>query len=95
MNRNYEAVIALNTKGTEDSVEKLISAVSKEIEAEGGKLKQIDQLGRRKFANPQKEASEAFYVNYHFEAAPTMIVKLQARLKLNAEVIYQYVSAAA
>ena len=41
MNRKYEGLIVLNTKGKEDSVDELVSAVAKEMEAEGAKLDEI------------------------------------------------------
>ena len=50
MDRKYEGLIVLNTKGKEDSVDDLVGAVAKEMEAEGAKLEEIKQLGRHKFA---------------------------------------------
>ena len=49
MDRKYEGLIVLNTKGKEDSVDELVGAVAKEMEAEGaeetalvqGKIHQI------------------------------------------------------
>ena len=47
MNRKYEGLIVLNTKGKEDSVDELVGAVAKEMEAAGAKLDEIKQMGRR------------------------------------------------
>jgi small subunit ribosomal protein S6 len=90
MKRKYEAVIVLNTRGKEDSVEKMISNIGREIEAEGAKLEQIDQLGRKKLAYEQKEIREGFFVNYMFQAEPTSLDKVRAKLKLNPDVHYQH-----
>jgi small subunit ribosomal protein S6 len=90
MKRKYEAIIALKTRGTEESVEKTISHLGREIESEGARLEQIDQIGRRNvaFPGPQKMV-EAFYVNFHFEAAPALIEKLRAKFALNHDIYLQ------
>ena len=47
MKRKYESVIVLDTQGKEEGVEEMISRIGKEMEEEGAKLQQIDQIGRR------------------------------------------------
>jgi small subunit ribosomal protein S6 len=81
--RKYEGVIVLNTKGQEDSIEKMISDVGREIEAEGAKLEQIDKLGRHKFAYNARHLDEGFYVNYQFKADAATLPKLRDKMKLN------------
>lgn len=90
MSRKYEGLIVLNTKGSDKGVDELVSNVGKEIEAEGGKLDEIQQLGRRKFAYNARDLEGGHYVNYLFEADPAVIEKLQARLKLNEVVHLQH-----
>ena len=90
MSRKYEGLIVLNTKGLEGSIDDLVSAVGKEIEAEGGKLQEVQQIGRRKFAYPSKHLESGHYVNYLFNAEPEVIERLQARLKLNEKVHLQH-----
>ena len=72
----------LNTQGREESVEDMISQIGKEMEAEGVKLEQIDQLGKRDFAYESQHQGSGFYVNYQFEAEPQVIDKLQNRLAM-------------
>ena len=50
MSRKYESLIVLDTRGNESSVDDLVSSVAKEMEEEGAKLDEIQQLGRRAFA---------------------------------------------
>lgn len=90
MSRNYEGLIVLNTKGLEGSTDDLVSAVGKEIEAEGGKLEEVRQMGRRKFAYASKHLESGHYVNYHFSAEPEAISKIRSRLKLNDNVHLQH-----
>ena len=90
MSRNYEGLIVLNTKGIDGSIDDLVSAIGKELEAEGAKLDQIVQIGRRQFAYPSKKLEGGHYVNYHFAAEPETIVKIQSRLTLNDSVHLQH-----
>ena len=89
MKNKYEALIVLDTRGKEDSVEKMISQIGKDIEGEGAKLQQIDQLGRKKFAYAPRHVDEGFYVNFHFEAEPARVEKLRNKLKLNTDIYLQ------
>lgn len=90
MNRKYEGLIVLNTQGTEKSIDDLVSAVSKEMEAEGAKLDEIKQLGRKKFAYNSRKLDAGHYVNYVFEAEGDVIDRLKNRLKLNSTVFLQH-----
>ncbi|MDP0490141.1 MAG: 30S ribosomal protein S6 [Verrucomicrobiota bacterium JB023] len=90
MSRKYEGLIVLNTKGNEKSVDDLSTAVGKEMEEEGAKLEQIQQLGRRKFAYNARHLDGGHYVNFLFEADAEILTKIQARLKLNEVVHLQH-----
>ena len=90
MDRKYEGLIVLNTKGKEDSVDELVGAVAKEMEAEGAKLEEIKQMGRRNFAYNARHIDGGHYVNYIFEADTQQVQKIQGKLKLNALVHLQH-----
>ena len=90
MTRNYEGLIVLNTKGIEGTIEDLITSVGKEIEAEGGKLEEVQQMGRREFAYPPKNLEGGHYANFLFSADSSAIKKIQERLKLNKQVHLQH-----
>ena len=90
MSRKYQGLIVLNTKSLEGSVDELVTAVSKELEAEGAKLQEITQLGRRQFAYPSRHVEAGHYVNYIFEGAADIISKINNRLRLNDHVHLQH-----
>ena len=90
MSRKYEGLIVLNTKGKDASVEELISAVGKELEAEGAKLDEVTQMGRKEFAYNARKLEAGYYVTYAFEAEPDVITKATERLKLNDVVFLQH-----
>ena len=89
MSRKYEGLIVLNTLGQEDSLESLVSTVGKEIEANGAKMDEIKQLGRKKFAYNARQIEGGHYVNYIFEAEPAAITKIQSVLALNTSIYLQ------
>lgn len=91
MSHKYELTIVLDTRGKEESIDKILGQIGKEIESEGARLEQIDQLGRKKFAYNPRKVDEGFYANFHFEAEPSAIEKVRNRLKLNGDVFLQHV----
>ncbi|MBL9182042.1 MAG: 30S ribosomal protein S6 [Prosthecobacter sp.] len=88
MKRQYEALIVLDTKGKEESVEQLVSTVSKDLEAAGLKITQIDNLGKRKFPFNPRHVEAGTFINFHCEGAPAAVDAARAKLKLN-DSIYQ------
>ncbi len=89
MKRKYEGLIVLDTRGKEDTVDTIVSKIGREIELEGATLEQIDHLGKKKFPYGSKKLTEGYYVNYHIEAAPSVLAKVRAKLRLNADVHQQ------
>ena len=90
MSRKYEGIVVLNTKGTEGGVEDLVSAVSKEMEAEGATIGDVMDMGRRKFAYNSNHMESGHYLNYTFSAEPSALEKIKGRLRLNNNIHLQY-----
>ncbi len=90
MSRKYQGLIVLNTKSLEGTVDELVTAVSKELEAEGAQLEKITQLGRRQFAYNSRHLEAGHYVNYTFQGAPDIVSRIQERLRLNGHVHLQH-----
>jgi small subunit ribosomal protein S6 len=90
MSRKYQGLIVLNTKSHEGTIDELVTAISKEFEAEGAKLEKIDQLGRRQFAYNTRHLEAGHYVNYTFEGAPELIERIKQRLRFKPQVHLQH-----
>ena len=90
MSRKYEAMIVLDTKGKEDTVEDLINKLTRDFEQNGAKLQQVDNLGKRKFPHAPRHVDSGYFVNFFFEAEPTAVDKLQSKFKLNENIYQQY-----
>ena len=90
MNRKYEALIVLDTKGKEETVDSLVSIISKDMEKSGLKLEQIDNMGKRKFPFNPRHVEAGHFVNIQFSGAPAAVDALRSRLRLNENVYQQY-----
>jgi len=88
MNR-YEALIALNTMGKEETIKDTIERLEKVIQSEGAKIEQVQRLEKRDLSYESNHTKSAYYVNYVFEAAPTAIEKVRAKFKLDNDILLQ------
>ena len=74
MKNRYEGLLVLDTQGKEDTVKEVLERLEKDFEKEGAAVEQIQKLDKREF----------------FEAEPTVVDKLRAKLKLDPEVYRQH-----
>lgn len=89
MKKRYEALLALNTRGKEDSAKDIIERLEKEFAADGITVEQTQRLERREFAYEHAKLRSGYYVNFIIEAEPVALEKLRAKLKLDADVTLQ------
>ena len=90
MSRKYEALIVVDTRGKEQSVQDFENAISNDLEAGGAKIGEAKQLGRKTFAYNARKLDGAHYIHYNFEAEPNAIDSIKAKLALNSDVYMQY-----
>jgi len=89
MKKRYEALLALSTRGKEESVKEIIERLEKTFAAEGAVIEQVQRFEKRELAYPLKHLSSAYFVNFVFEAEARLIEKLRAKLKLDEDVALQ------
>ena len=87
--KRYEALLALDTRGKEDTAKETIERLEKVIAAEGALIEQVQRLEKRELAYESQHTKSAYFVNFIFEAAPAVIDKLQKKLKLDDDVLLQ------
>lgn len=90
MSRKYEALIVVDTKGKSQSIQDFQDAITKDLEANGATLGEVQQLGRKTFAYNARKLDGAHYFNFHFAAEPSAIDGIKAKLALNADIYMQY-----
>jgi len=89
MKRRYEALLALDTRGKDDTIKDTIDRLEKFFKAEGAEVEQVQRLEKRELAYEHNHQNAAYFVNFIFEAEPTLIDKLRAKLKLDQDVTLQ------
>ena len=88
MNR-YEALLALNTRGKEETIKDTIERLENVLKAEGAAIEKVQRLEKRELAYETDHLKSAYFVNFVFEAAPTAIDKLRSKLKLDNDILLQ------
>ena len=82
--RTYEAILVLDTHGSEDSADALTTKVSEIIAGMGGEVKKVENLGLRDLARPQsKDLASAAYVKIDFESGPDGPATIKEKLRLD------------
>ncbi len=89
MNKRYEALLALDTRGKEESVKEIIERLEKAFKAEGAEIEQVQRLEKRELSYEHSHMKTAYFVNFIFEAEPALIDKLRTKLKLDDDVAFQ------
>lgn len=89
MKRRYEALLALDTRGKDDTIKDTIDRLEKFFKAEGAEVEQVQRLEKRELAYEHNHQHTAYFANFVFAAEPTLIDKLRAKLKLDQEVTLQ------
>jgi small subunit ribosomal protein S6 len=89
MNKRYEALLALDTRGKEESIKDIVEALEKTFQSEGAKIEQVQRLEKRELAYELKHMNSAYFVNFIFEADTQVISKLRQKLKLDENVAMQ------
>src|ERR1700730_9441990 len=82
--------MALDTKGQEDSVKEIIERLEAEFAKEGATVEQVQKMDKRPLAYSPRHIDSAYYVNFIFEADPTLIIKLRGKFKLDPIIFLQH-----
>ena len=82
--------MALDTKGQEDSVKEIVERLEAEFAKEGATIEQVQKMDKRQLAYAPRNVESAYYVNFVFEADPSLIAKLRGKFKLDPLVFLQH-----
>jgi small subunit ribosomal protein S6 len=84
---SYECTFICSPELDSTKVEDLVAKVSKIIEAAEGKIKNLQQLGKKKLAYNIKKFREGNYVYVEFDAKGSVVLSLENFFKVNDDVI--------
>lgn len=84
---SYECTFICSPELDSTKVEDLVAKVSKIIETAEGKIKNLQQLGKKKLAYNIKKFREGNYVYVEFDANGSVVLSLENFFKVNDDVI--------
>ena len=90
MKYRYECLLAVDTRGQEDSVKEIIERLEAEFAKEGATVEQVQKMDKRPLAYSPRHIDSAYYVNFIFEADPSLITRLRGKFKLDPIVFLQH-----
>ncbi|HEY2123184.1 MAG TPA: 30S ribosomal protein S6 [Chthoniobacterales bacterium] len=90
MNKRYECLLAVDTRGQEDSVKEIIERLEAELTKEGAVVEQVQKMDKRPLAYSPRHIDSAYYVNFIFDANPALITKLRGKFKLDPVIFLQH-----
>ena len=82
----YESVIIINPNLEGEALKALIEKFSDLINS-NGTVNSVNELGKKKLAYPIKKNLEGQYVEFKFEAKPTLIAELERNYRITDDVI--------
>lgn len=83
---NYESVILVSNKISDEQRKDVVNKIQKLISA-NGKLISTDEKGLRKMAYEVRKHNEAYYYVLYFESEPNFIVELERNYRIIDEII--------
>lgn len=83
----YEGMYILSASLSEEARKKALERIGSEIEARGGQIKKVFELGRRKLAYPISGKRDGFYYVLYFAVNTSEISKMWKEYHLNEDLL--------
>ena len=83
----YETTFLVNASMDDQQIEATIAKVQDTIEKNGGQIKALEKIGRKRLAYPIDKKNNGFYASIEFVAARTLIVQLERFYQLEENVL--------
>ena len=83
----YEGLVIFPETMKDDALETVIGQVKAEVERQEGVVENVTRMGRKPFARPVRKLAGGHYVVFNLTMDGRRLADLNARLKLNDEVI--------
>lgn len=88
--RGYESLIVVDPDVNEEKISEVLKEISEQIESQGGKVKEIENLGRKEIQFKTKNKKRGYFFLAKFHADPLSIVNFRSYLQLKPEIIRYY-----
>ena len=89
MLKHYEGTIVIDGSLENEEIDTEVKKIEDLIQAQGGKILDINRWGRKKLAYPIHKKGQGFYVVIQFEADGSSVSELEHEFELN-EALLRY-----
>ena len=79
---NYEIMFIVNPNATEEEIDKINAQIDGVITAGGGKVGQLEKLGKKRLAYLVDKFREGSYVLFTIEASGSVVREIERRLRV-------------
>lgn len=86
---SYEIMMVVIPNASKENIDRIVKKMERIITDNGGKIKEIQEIGMKKLAYPIKGAIEGLYLLFQFNTLPKTIKELEQMLKLE-EMVLRY-----
>src|SRR5262252_755729 len=87
MNRTYELMFIVRPDMSEEDQEKLISTLETAVSSSGGRVVNMEKMGKRRLAYTVRKFNDGIYVLLTFEGSGGLVHELERRLRVSEPVI--------
>ena len=87
MQRIYEVMFIVRPDMPEEEQERLISTLESQVSAGGGKIANVERMGKRRLAYVVRKFQEGIYVLLTVEGTGAVVSELERRLRVSEPVI--------
>ena len=87
MNRTYEVMFIVRPDLQEEDLDKLIEGFSGTVTSNGGEVKSVEKMGRRRLAYVVRKFQDGQYILMNVAADGKLIAELERRLRVTEQVI--------
>ena len=87
MQRTYEVMFIVRPDMPEEEQDRLISTLESQVSAGGGKIANVERMGKRRLAYLVRKFAEGIYVLLTVEGTGAVVSELERRLRVSEPVI--------
>jgi small subunit ribosomal protein S6 len=87
MNRTYELMFIVRPDMVEEDQDKLVSTLESAVTSNGGTLKSVERMGKRRLAYMVRRFQEGIYILLNVEGGGGLMQELERRLRVSEPVI--------
>lgn len=87
MNRTYELMFIVRPDMSEEDQDKLISNLESAVSSSGGRVVNMEKMGKRRLAYTVQKFNDGIYVLLTFEGSGGLVHELERRLRVSEPVI--------